>query len=198
MQSTRRPPRHDPLAHHPRHRHRRGWRHRDAHRPVLLLDVVRVARTGAAAENHVDTMQGVWGVSDASKSRLSTGDIVRDLAGLRGKVVGIEWVRPKGAPITAASTQQMVYVEWTNDQKSWIYREFLRRISPAPPRRVRHKKRGTLYDVLGEAELQTSTDLVDGSEMIVYRGDDGRLWVRPIDEFEDGRFEDVPSRECGG
>lgn len=58
-------------------------------------------------------------------------------------------------------------------------------------RRVRHKKRGTEYTVIGTAELQTSVDLVDGSEMIVYQGADGCLWVRQIDEFEDGRFEDV-------
>lgn len=59
-------------------------------------------------------------------------------------------------------------------------------------RRVRHKQRGTEYEVIGVAELQMNADiLVDGSEMIVYRGDDGRLWVRQIDEFEDGRFEDV-------
>lgn len=59
---------------------------------------------------------------------------------------------------------------------------------------VRHKKRGTQYEVVGVAELQTATDLVDGSEMMVYRGTDGRLWVRPVDEFEDGRFEDVPPK----
>lgn len=39
-------------------------------------------------------------------------------------------------------------------------------LTPAAPRRVRHKKRGTEYDVLGTAELQTATNLADGSEMI--------------------------------
>ena len=55
--------------------------------------------------------------------------------------------------------------------------------------RYRHKKRGTVYEVIGEAELQTNTDnLVDGSQMMVYRGEDGKLWCRHYDEFHDGRF----------
>jgi len=75
----------------------------------------------------------------------------------------------------------------------------------ASPRRVRHKKRGSLYSVLGTAEMQVSTgawdqsgrgppwrDTKDGDKVVVYRGDDGRLWVRFPDEFEDGRFEEVP------
>lgn len=59
-------------------------------------------------------------------------------------------------------------------------------------RRVRHKKRGTEYDVIARGELQTSRELVDGDELFAYRGDDGRWWFRHIDEFEDGRFEELP------
>lgn len=56
----------------------------------------------------------------------------------------------------------------------------------------RHLKRGTVYVEIGRAELQMSQDmLVDGSSMVVYRGDDGKLWVRREEEFEDGRFEEV-------
>jgi len=55
--------------------------------------------------------------------------------------------------------------------------------------RWQHVKRGTVYEVVGRAELQTiSGALVDGSEMVVYRGDDGKLWCREYGEFEDGRF----------
>lgn len=61
----------------------------------------------------------------------------------------------------------------------------------APARRVRHKKRGTEYDVMARGELQMAEDLVDGAELFAYRGDDGRWWFRRVEEFEDGRFEDV-------
>ena len=55
--------------------------------------------------------------------------------------------------------------------------------------RWQHVKRGTTYEVIGTAELQMSNDLlVDGSEMVVYRGDDGKLWAREEGEFTDGRF----------
>lgn len=55
--------------------------------------------------------------------------------------------------------------------------------------RFRHRKRGTTYVVLsiGEDENHRGTDVV------VYRGeDDGKIWVRPADQFFDGRFEELP------
>lgn len=58
-------------------------------------------------------------------------------------------------------------------------------------RRVRHKKRGTTYTVIGTAELQMATDLVDGAHLTIYRGEDGKWWARQEHEFEDGRFEDM-------
>jgi hypothetical protein len=76
----------------------------------------------------------------------------------------------------------------------------------APPRpdhaggveRVRHLKRGTEYEVLGEAEAQVSTGfngrrfLEDGKQLVVYRDPaNGKLWCRFADEFRDGRFETI-------
>ena len=55
--------------------------------------------------------------------------------------------------------------------------------------RVRHIKRGTAYTVISrDAELQASDPLHEGQRLVVYRGDDGKFWARPIYEFEDGRF----------
>ncbi len=67
-------------------------------------------------------------------------------------------------------------------------------------RRVRSLKRGTTYRVLGEAEVQISKPtlstkgrlLTEGEKLTVYQADeDGKLWVRFPDEFEDGRFEEI-------
>lgn len=58
--------------------------------------------------------------------------------------------------------------------------------------RYRHVKRGTEYEVIGLASLQIATgDLVDGSSLVIYRGEDGQLWAREEGEFHDGRFVEV-------
>lgn len=46
----------------------------------------------------------------------------------------------------------------------------------------RHKK-GGLYRVLGKAVLEA-----DRSDVVIYDDADGAVWVRPVAEFEDGRF----------
>jgi hypothetical protein len=58
--------------------------------------------------------------------------------------------------------------------------------------RWRHKKRGSTYIEIGRGKLQSNdpTGLGDMQPMVVYRSEaDGSLWVRPEDEFDDGRFE---------
>jgi hypothetical protein len=70
--------------------------------------------------------------------------------------------------------------------------------------RIRHKKRGSVYEVLGEAEAQVSTksegvymetprrSLRDGDKLTVYRHiETGKLWCRFPDEMTDGRFEEI-------
>lgn len=55
----------------------------------------------------------------------------------------------------------------------------------------RHKKRGTEYELVGLAQVQTESALTDEAEVVVYRGADGVLWVRSDAEFNDGRFEPI-------
>lgn len=66
-----------------------------------------------------------------------------------------------------------------------------------------HVKRASTYRVIGEAEAQVSTGAInfacysrqieDGSRLTVYQGEDGKLWVRFTDEFNDGRFVQLPA-----
>ena len=65
-----------------------------------------------------------------------------------------------------------------------------RKLAMAVEATVRHKKRGTTYEVLaGLALLQTDTPLSDMAEVVVYRcKETGDFWVRPCSEFNDGRF----------
>lgn len=65
------------------------------------------------------------------------------------------------------------------------------------PKRWRHVKRGSTYVELGRGELQISTVqtiLAEGDRLIAYQcTTDGRVWFRREAEFEDGRFEPLPS-----
>lgn len=100
-----------------------------------------------------------------------------------------------------------------------VEREILSLLSDAPKATHRHKKRGTEYVLIGygkmqaerwgtNARLDTSdggygfvvTDPVDMREVAIYRSatDPTEMWVRPRDEFEDGRFEPLPRSTTGG
>lgn len=60
--------------------------------------------------------------------------------------------------------------------------------------RLRHVKRGSTYDIVGEGVLQTERPLTDGAALVVYRDVvDGRWFFRPPGEMQDGRFVTVGS-----
>lgn len=77
----------------------------------------------------------------------------------------------------------------------------LRSVHNAIPgaRIVRHKKRGSSYRVIGEGKMQSEhwragdnpEAYVDMEPVMIYEDEAGDFWVRPKDEFEDGRFEDI-------
>jgi hypothetical protein len=76
-------------------------------------------------------------------------------------------------------------------------RELVRTAAPTAPstaageRMFRHRKRGTSYAVQGYASLQAETPCEEGAVLVIYKGEDGKLWARPHDEFHDGRFEEI-------
>ena len=76
-----------------------------------------------------------------------------------------EWASHFG---TAAREQEVPYSNWV-----W-----------------QHVKSGGEYSLLGDARLQTDQPLKDMAEVYVYQGADGRMWARPVAEF-DARFKRI-------
>lgn len=58
--------------------------------------------------------------------------------------------------------------------------------------RVVHIKRGTVYETVGEGVVQCDRPMADYDKVMIYRDPySGHLWVRPIAEFNDGRFREA-------
>lgn len=90
-----------------------------------------------------------------------------------------------------------------NDIVEMVLKHSARAVVKAQPLPAthRHKKRGTEYVLIGVGRMQAEKWFeydtgasADMREVAIYRSiDDTSLWVRPREEFEDGRFEPLAS-----
>lgn len=70
------------------------------------------------------------------------------------------------------------------------HKQWLQSIVAKQPSVYRHKKWGGYYAVLGFAKDSGTT-----LDIVVYRNlHTGEVWTRPLDEFEDGRFEYISGK----
>lgn len=81
--------------------------------------------------------------------------------------------------------------EWDSLEKTFPGYASLRLIEGPEKYAIwRHKKRGTSYQVVGYAAVQCAGPIKEGEPLVIYKSvEDGKLWARPVLEFNDGRFE---------
>lgn len=85
---------------------------------------------------------------------------------------------------------------WTHEQPRGWQLEHLPGENHLGPR-WRHVRTGGTYTEVMRGTLQASDDL-DMASAVIYRSEvDGRVWVRPAAEFEDGRFERIDRLDTG-
>lgn len=67
------------------------------------------------------------------------------------------------------------------------------------PERYWHVKTNGVYEIIGKGNMQTAEPTRDLTQVVVYRAPGcSQLWIRPLDEFNDGRFEKLSPISTGG
>lgn len=74
----------------------------------------------------------------------------------------------------------------------FIFYKLVTLIGQTPPNRVKHRARGTTYDVIGIGMIQTEIPLTDYDKVFVYQDiETDEIWVRREAEFNYDRFEPI-------
>ena len=103
-----------------------------------------------------------------------------------------EWLE---IPLRKLAEVEINAIRWRRHRRGWLYRFgiWLTKIGQPPipdfQPTHRHLKRGTFYEVVVDVGmLQATGTELDECPVTIYRGEDGAWWVRPTEEFNDGRF----------
>lgn len=147
-----------------------------------------------------------WTELDWPEVCRAAADALTSTSSAQPGVKALEWEEVEGGAKLRGVCKDVMSYLILNDatapaSKSFAQADFDQRIRSALVWRPthRHKKRGSEYQLLGIGKMQTNdwSDLavypaqspVDMREVAIYCAKDGTLWVRPREEFEDGRFE---------
>lgn len=130
-----------------------------------------------------------WEPSEADVERAD--DVIRH----GGWLVEDALIAGAGPAIAARDKRIGELKEFVADQEYTIamLQRRVAELEGQPKRRVRHVKRGTEYNVTAAGIVQCAAPIEDMTAVLIYRADNGQHWVRPIPEFEDGRFVNVAS-----
>jgi hypothetical protein len=55
--------------------------------------------------------------------------------------------------------------------------------TPEPTETWQHYKTKGKYEIVGIGQLQVKVDPLDMKECVIYKAEDGKLWVRPLVDF---------------
>ena len=171
--------------------------------PVALVEAVRAYRAAqraladcAPAGGTSEDSARLWGTYMAAQERLDSA-----LSAQAGAPAGDKIPWPPEPLMYPNAEWCEAYARWHGrygpSNQARVEAIEARRLaaqsggSPAGVARWWHVKRGTTYEEVGRAELQksgVSYTLIEGDKLVIYRGQDGKLWARDAQEFDDGRF----------